>query len=164
MNAGVITRTVSVRNGYVALIFIFMSFVLVLISAKGRDMNGALTGRRATTFDTYPGTVREKGLKSKRSRRSLLFAAFNDASSANTTYASFDIDSAILHAQKTTNLIYQRFEFWHPKRYLFFLYSMNLPTWTWDILKYKLALKVLLPIGAQAKSGGAGSNAASIDT
>ncbi len=132
-------------------------------------MNDESTELSSTSFESFAGAVRSRlsqrqqihksDLKSKRFRRSLRSSAINEVSSANTTYASFDIDGAILRAQKTANLIYQRFEFWHPKRYLFFLYSMNLPTWTWDILKYKLALKVLLPIGAQAKAGGAGSNA-----
>jgi len=73
-------------------------------------------------------------------------------------YAAFDLNKAIRRAQYTANLIHQRFELWHPRRYLFFLYIQNIPEWGWDILKYKLALKTLLPNGAKAAPGGEGSN------
>ena len=64
-----------------------------------------------------------------------------------------DVDAGRKLAQKTINLIYQRFEFWNVDRYPFFLYSMNFPSWTWDVLKYKVALKALLPDGAKPEPG-----------
>eukprot|EP00605_Chrysophyceae_sp_TOSAG23-4_P002999 GSChrysophyteH1.ASY1.ANO1.3304.1 assembled CDS len=65
--------------------------------------------------------------------------------------SDFDLDLAEFRAQKVVNLIFQRFEMWHPTRRLFFWYIMNIPNWGWDILKYKLALKTLLPHDAQSE-------------
>jgi hypothetical protein len=56
----------------------------------------------------------------------------------------FDLEKARAAAQKTANLIYQRFEFWNEKTYPFFLYSSNMPDYAWDILKYKIAMKMLM--------------------
>ena len=108
----------------------------------------------------------------------LLFFAFNDGVDAKksttarrglsdsdaATGASgeaFDLDVAERRAQNMVNRIYYRFDMWHPTRKLFFAYILNIPEWGWDILKYKLALKVLLEPGAKAKKrseGGTGSN------
>jgi hypothetical protein len=77
----------------------------------------------------------------------------------------FDLDLAERRAQKMINLIFQRFEMWHPTRRLFFLYIMNIPDWGWDIMKYKLALKTLLAEGSRAKTieeGGEGANTNSV--
>jgi hypothetical protein len=41
------------------------------------------------------------------------------------------------------NLIYQRFEFHDKYKFQFFLGSQNMPSYAWDILKYKFAKKIL---------------------
>jgi len=42
------------------------------------------------------------------------------------------------------NLVYQRFEFHHKQRFQFFLGSANMPAYAWDLIKYKIAKKILL--------------------
>lgn len=54
-----------------------------------------------------------------------------------------DFDAARAAIYHATNLIYQRFEFHKRLQYQFFLGSMNFNNRTWDILKYKMALKML---------------------
>ena len=97
------------------------------------------------------------------SRRGLVAAAGSGAGSSSAD--AFDLDLAERRAQKVVNLIFHRFDMWHPTRRLFFAYILNIPEWGWDILKYKLALKVLLEPGAKAKmrfEGGQGANADSL--
>ena len=57
---------------------------------------------------------------------------------------NFDLITAREQALKLANLIYQRYEFWNEKTYPFFLYSSNMPNYAWDILKYKVAIKILM--------------------
>ena len=78
-----------------------------------------------------------------------------NSSSSYPPYHNTDIDleAGRKHAQKTINLIYHRFEFWNVDRYPFFLYSMNFPDFAWDTLKYKFALKALLPAGSKPEPG-----------
>lgn len=54
------------------------------------------------------------------------------------------LESALSKGFNTSNLIYQRFEFYNPMRIQFFLASANMPSQAWDILKYKVATKTLL--------------------
>jgi hypothetical protein len=56
---------------------------------------------------------------------------------------SNNFDSAMAIANNVANLIYQRFEFHNYERYQFFLEAQNMPTYGWDILKYKIARKIV---------------------
>ena len=44
---------------------------------------------------------------------------------------------------KLANLVYQRFEYHNFNRYQFILASSAMPDYTWDILKYKFAKKIV---------------------
>jgi len=63
-----------------------------------------------------------------------------------------DFALALQRAQEVSNLVYQRFEYGKADKYLFFLYAANMPSWGWDILKLKFAIKML-----SSKKGGVGS-------
>lgn len=54
-----------------------------------------------------------------------------------------NFDKALEAVNKAANLVYQRFEFHNKVTFQFFLESSNMPTYAWDLIKYKLALKIL---------------------
>jgi hypothetical protein len=54
-----------------------------------------------------------------------------------------DYEKALRSINKVANLIYQRFEFHHTDRFQFFIESSNLPVYGWDLIKYKIAIKIL---------------------
>jgi hypothetical protein len=58
------------------------------------------------------------------------------------------LQKALQLLDKTVNLIYQRFEFHNWHQYQFFLGSSNMPSYGWDLIKYRVAKKVLQ--GAQS--------------
>lgn len=55
------------------------------------------------------------------------------------------LTKALSLLDKAANLVYQRFEFSHAERYQFFLESANIPLYGWDLIKYRIAEKILTP-------------------
>eukprot|EP01031_Cornospumella_fuschlensis_P030206 gene30206-36491_t len=55
------------------------------------------------------------------------------------------LTKALALLDQTANLVYQRFEFSNWERYQFFLESANIPVYGWDLMKYRLAKKILTP-------------------
>jgi hypothetical protein len=55
-----------------------------------------------------------------------------------------NFEKALEMIQKVSNLIYQRFEFQDYNRFQFFIGSSNFPSDAWDLIKYKVAQRVLL--------------------
>ncbi|RYY88341.1 hypothetical protein EON63_02550 [archaeon] len=55
------------------------------------------------------------------------------------------LTKALALLDKAANLVYQRFEFSNWDRYQFFLESANMPSYGWDLMKYRLAKKMLTP-------------------
>jgi hypothetical protein len=56
---------------------------------------------------------------------------------------STSFDSAKKLAGDVANLVHQRFEFDHASRFQFFIEASNMPWYGWDILKYKIAKKIV---------------------
>lgn len=56
---------------------------------------------------------------------------------------TLDFDKALDRLNNITNLIYQRYEFHNTQTFQFFLESSNLPFYAWDLIKFKLAQKIL---------------------
>ena len=54
-----------------------------------------------------------------------------------------DLGTAIKEAHSKLDLIHQRFEMWDPLRRPLHLYVMNMPDYAWDILKYKIIIKMM---------------------
>ena len=54
-----------------------------------------------------------------------------------------DFDEAKAEADKLANLVYQRFEYHNNVTVQFFIESANMPYMAWDILKYKIAKKMV---------------------
>ena len=63
--------------------------------------------------------------------------------SITSSVANIKYQRAIDEATNVANLIYQRFDIYNEYRFQFFLSSMNMPAFAWDILKYKFAMKIL---------------------
>ena len=56
---------------------------------------------------------------------------------------AYDLEKAKHLANNVANLVYQRFEFNHTQRFQFFIEASNMPEYGWDILKYKIAKKIV---------------------
>lgn len=54
-----------------------------------------------------------------------------------------DLDKAKAEADKVANLVYQRYEYHNATTFQFFIESANMPTMTWDMIKYKVAKKIV---------------------
>ena len=172
-----VKRIIRSRSGVAsrAMSFLVLQLVLLLIctcvaaetAASHRPVHGAAMQQRHSHARMPEAALvageEEEVLLRKRKRHleeatQAAAPAAGDGKAPEAEYAAFNLNLGIRRAQYTANLVYQRFELWHPRRYLFFLYIHNIPTWGWDILKYKLALKTLLPAAAVATAGGEGSN------
>ena len=68
---------------------------------------------------------------------------FTSAIESSSKAKTYDFSKAKFNAERTINLIHQRFEFDFWYYHQFFLGSFNLPYKTWDILKYKVLLKIV---------------------
>lgn len=77
--------------------------------------------------------------------RSLRNLASDSSTASPDSKLKLDFTKVIEQINKVTNLIYQRYEFHHTQRYQFFLESQNMPVYGWDLMKYKVALKILSP-------------------
>lgn len=53
------------------------------------------------------------------------------------------LSKALEQIDDMANLVYQRFEFHNAKLYQFFIGSANIPVYGWDLIKYRLAKKIL---------------------
>jgi hypothetical protein len=62
-------------------------------------------------------------------------------------FAKADLITARKKGFEIMNLIYQRYEFHNLYWRQFFLGSFNMPSRAWDIIKYKVATRVILNIG-----------------
>jgi hypothetical protein len=63
--------------------------------------------------------------------------------SVASTASSFDIETAEKRASELANLIYQRFEYHNNVTRQFFIEAANMPKLSWDIMKLKMAQKIL---------------------
>jgi len=54
------------------------------------------------------------------------------------------LEKSLKHLNEVSNLVYQRFEFHNAQRYQFFLGSANMPVYGWDLIKYRIAKKILM--------------------
>lgn len=57
--------------------------------------------------------------------------------------SAYDLEKAKTLANNVANLVYQRFEFNHSQRFQFFIEASNMPEYGWDIIKYKIAKKIV---------------------
>jgi len=62
---------------------------------------------------------------------------------SSSSITKLDYNEAKAEVNKLVNLVYQRFEYHNFNRYQFILASSAMPDYTWDILKYKFAKKIV---------------------
>lgn len=57
---------------------------------------------------------------------------------------SAKLEKSLKQLNQVANLVYQRFEFHNAQQYQFFLGSANMPVYGWDLIKYRIAKKILM--------------------
>ena len=140
-----------VRSSFNGLLLIVLCVAFLTICVQGIRERNRISSLSALSSSSSSSYIRKLAADTDKS-------VHEDVNEKN--IVDFDLDTAMQRAQENANLIYQRFEYWHPTRRLFFLYIANIPEWGWDILKYKLALKTLLPSSDRSADVGSaeGSN------
>ena len=121
------------------------SLLSTINSKVAQPHNMAKYGLHHSPSSTSNKNVQEQSMTTSTYLSTVLDNKQRRLSTGGSEKPTFDFTEALASINKITNLIYQRFEFHNAERYQFFLEAQNMPTYGWDLIKYKLALKLLSP-------------------